>query len=159
MRAELPLPILKIHRFLLPLFVSLVVVCYLDRTSLAFAALQLCNKDWFNAKVYGLGSGVFYAGYVAFQIPSNLMLNRVGAKIWLPIITAAWGAVATCCIFISSPASFYALRLALGITEAGAFPAMWHICGQQSLTPEDPEAEGDPENADDALPDRDVLSK
>jgi MFS family permease len=76
------------------------------------------------------GSGMFYAGYVAFQIPSNLMLSKVGAKIWLPIITAAWGAAATCCIFISSPASFYALRLALGITEAGAFPAMWHICGQ-----------------------------
>ncbi|WIA13561.1 hypothetical protein OEZ85_007128 [Tetradesmus obliquus] len=129
--APLPAPVKKTHKALLPLFVSLVVVTYLDRTSLAFAALQLCNTDWFNAKVYGLGSGVFYAGYVLFQIPSNLLLCRLGARLWLPLITAAFGMVAVCsALFIRGPASFYALRLALGITEAGVFPGMWHICGQ-----------------------------
>uniref|UniRef100_A0A383WNY5 Major facilitator superfamily (MFS) profile domain-containing protein n=1 Tax=Tetradesmus obliquus TaxID=3088 RepID=A0A383WNY5_TETOB len=129
--APLPAPVKKTHKALLPLFVSLVVVTYLDRTSLAFAALQLCNTDWFNAKVYGLGSGVFYAGYVLFQIPSNLLLCRLGARLWLPLITAAFGMVAVCsALFIRGPASFYALRLALGITEAGVFPGIWHICGQ-----------------------------
>lgn len=73
---------------------------------------------------------MFYFSYVFCQIPSNLLLNRLGAKTWLPIITAAWGLVAVCCIFISGPASFYALRLALGAAEAGAFPGMWHVCGQ-----------------------------
>jgi ACS family tartrate transporter-like MFS transporter len=63
---------------------------------------------------------VFYAGYVLFQIPSNLLLSRLGAKLWLPLITAAFGAVAVCsALFINGPGSFYALRLALGITEAG----------------------------------------
>ncbi|KAF6250989.1 major facilitator superfamily domain-containing protein, partial [Scenedesmus sp. NREL 46B-D3] len=129
--AALPAPIRKTHKALLPLFVSLVIVTYLDRTSLAFAALQLCSTDWFNAKVYGLGSGVFYAGYVLFQIPSNLLLSRLGAKLWLPLITAAFGTVAVCsALFIQGPTSFYALRLALGVTEAGVFPGMWHVCGQ-----------------------------
>eukprot|EP00879_Flechtneria_rotunda_P032396 GHRR01035596.1.p1 GENE.GHRR01035596.1~~GHRR01035596.1.p1 ORF type:complete len:541 (+),score=194.41 GHRR01035596.1:415-2037(+) len=129
-QTRLPEPVKKIHCGLLPLFVCLVVVCYLDRTSLAFAALQLCNEPWFNPKVYGLGSGVFYFGYVLFQIPSNLLLNRLGAKTWLPFITAAWGLVATCCILIHSPASFYVLRFFLGVAEAGAFPGMWAVCGQ-----------------------------
>lgn len=143
---------------------------------------------------------MFYAGYVLFQVPSNLVLAKLGARIWLPCITAAWGVVATCCIFIKGvvaaampsmqygpgrcqtaaarkgprlsrvcsgfpcscagsclrrprgllrrgasqlvtcmclcaapgPASFYALRLALGVAESGAFPAMWHLCGQVS---------------------------
>lgn len=66
------------------------------------------------------GSGVFYVSYVLCQIPSNLLLSRLGAKLWLPMITAAFGAVSLCSgLFIKSPASFYALRLALGITEAG----------------------------------------
>lgn len=66
------------------------------------------------------GSGVFYAGYVLFQIPSNLLLSRLGAKLWLPLITAAFGTVAVCsALFIQGPTSFYALRLALGVTEAG----------------------------------------
>jgi hypothetical protein len=65
---------------------------------------------------------VFYAGYVLFQIPSNLLLSRLGAKLWLPLITAAFGAVAVCsALFIQGPGSFYALRLALGITEAGGW--------------------------------------
>jgi ACS family tartrate transporter-like MFS transporter len=73
------------------------------------------------------GSGVFYAGYVLFQIPSNLLLSRLGAKLWLPLITAAFGTVAVCsALFIKGPASFYALRLALGITEAGR-------CGERHL--------------------------
>lgn len=97
---------------------------------LLVARLLLCAPTLLAARLCLQGSGVFYAGYVLFQIPSNLMLNRVGAKIWLPLITAAWGTVATCCIFISSPGSFYALRLALGVAEAGAFPGLWHVCGQ-----------------------------
>jgi MFS family permease len=83
------------------------------------------------------GSGVFYAGYVLFQIPSNLLLSRLGAKLWLPLITAAFGAVAVCsALFIRGPGSFYALRLALGITEAGGLlrckglVRIWRVRGQ-----------------------------
>lgn len=83
-------------------FVALVVTSYLDRTSLAFAALQLCHEPWFTPRVYGIGAGLFTLGYVVCQVPSNLVLSHVGARMWLPVITAAWGVVAACCVFISS---------------------------------------------------------
>lgn len=120
----------KIHWALLPLFIATVVFCYLDRTSLAFAALQLCDEEWFTPETYGFGSGVFYWGYVLFQIPSNLMLTRVGAPRWLGFIIFAWGIVSACCCLMDSRASFFILRLLLGITEAGAFPGLWYLAGQ-----------------------------
>ncbi len=73
---------------------------------------------------------MFYLGYVFFQIPSNLALARLGARAWLPTITAAWGAVAVMTAAVRGPASFYAARFALGVAEAGAFPGMWAVCGQ-----------------------------
>jgi ACS family tartrate transporter-like MFS transporter len=112
----------KLHWNVLSLFVAVVVCCYLDRTALSFAALQLCAQPWFTPATYGLGAGLFYTSYVALQIPSNLVLRRLSAPVWLGAIIAAWGVVAACCALISGPASFYALRVLLGAAEAGAFP-------------------------------------
>lgn len=80
--------------------------------------------------MFGLGAAAFTASYTALQVPSNLVLQRVGAKAWLPAITAAWGAVSVASAAIRGPASFLALRALLGAAEAGCFPAMWAVCGE-----------------------------
>ncbi|KAF8060013.1 ttuB [Scenedesmus sp. PABB004] len=127
--APAPPAVGKVHRHVLPLLVALVVVNYLDRTALAFAALQLCDTAWFDARVMGVGAALFYASYVTFQIPANLALTRLGPRFWLPAIAAAWGAAAAGGAAVASPAGFYAQRLALGAAEAGCFPAVWAVCG------------------------------
>lgn len=119
--------IAKLHVALLPLCVLVVVCCYLDRTALAFAALQLCEEAWLTPQAYGLGSGMFFIGYVIFQIPSNMMLTRVGPARWLAIIIFAWGVIAACFSLIRSQAAFFTLRFLLGVAEAGAFPGLWYI--------------------------------
>lgn len=116
----------KLHVHLLPCFLLVVLFCYLDRTALAFAALQLCHLQWYSPALYGLGSGIFYAGYVLCQIPSTFIMTHVGPSIWLPIIMLTWGALAAACAAISGPATFVGIRLLLGIAESGAFPTMWY---------------------------------
>lgn len=112
-------------RLLPPLFfVSL--CCQLDRSNLSFAALQMRHDlPWFSRSVQGLGSGLFFIGYLA-QIPANLACVALGPRRWLPLILLAWGAVAACFAAVRGTASFLALRLLLGVAEAGAYPCIMY---------------------------------
>jgi ACS family tartrate transporter-like MFS transporter len=114
----------KLTRRLLPFLFLLYIVNYLDRINVGFAALQMRGQLGFSDKVYGLGAGIFFAGYFFFQVPSNLALARVGARKWIAVIMVLWGAVSAAMIFVATPRSFYLLRFLLGATEAGFFPGM-----------------------------------
>jgi ACS family tartrate transporter-like MFS transporter len=116
--------ILKVRRRLIPFLFILYVVSYLDRINVGFAALQMNQDLGFSDVVYGLGAGIFFLSYVAFEVPSNLILERVGVRIWIARIMISWGFVSAAMMFVQGPASFYALRFLLGAAEAGFFPGM-----------------------------------
>ncbi|HTM43272.1 MAG TPA: MFS transporter, partial [Terriglobales bacterium] len=111
-------------RRLIPFLFLLYIVAYLDRINVGFAALQMQSQLHLNDEVYGLGAGLFFAGYFIFQVPSNLLLERVGARRWLAALMVAWGMISSSMIFIRTPHSFYALRFLLGAAEAGFFPGV-----------------------------------
>lgn len=114
----------KVALRLLPFLFFLYVVAYLDRINVGFAALQMQSELRFNDAVYGLGSGIFFVGYFFFQVPSNLVLARVGARRWIAVLMVLWGVVSCSMVFIHSPMSFYTLRFLLGAAEAGFFPGI-----------------------------------
>jgi ACS family tartrate transporter-like MFS transporter len=116
--------ITKLTRRLLPFLFLLYIVAYLDRINVGFAALQMQKQFGFSDAVYGLGAGVFFAGYFFFQVPSNLALAQVGPRRWIAALMVVWGAISSAMVFISGPRSFYALRFFLGAAEAGFFPGM-----------------------------------
>eukprot|EP00198_Chlamydomonas_reinhardtii_P001269 XP_001690604.1 predicted protein [Chlamydomonas reinhardtii] len=111
---------------ILPLFCLISGACYIDRTNLAFASLQLNRDLGFNAQVYGLGSGMFFLGYSLFMIPSNALVTKLGAPRLLGILVTTWGCVAASFTSLTSARQFYWLRFLLGAAEAGAFPGMWY---------------------------------
>jgi len=113
-----------VSRRLLPFLFLLYVVAYLDRMNVAFAALQMQKQLGFNALVYGRAAGMFFLGYFVFQVPSNLILARVGARRWIVILMVSWGIVSSSLIFVTTPRSFYILRFCLGLAEAGFFPGI-----------------------------------
>ncbi len=123
---------------LLPFLFLLYVVAYLDRINVGFAALQMRQELNFNDNVYGLGSGIFFAGYFVFQLPSNLALQRVGARRWIALLMILWGCISASNMLVSTPRSFYILRFLLGAAEAGFFPGM--ILYFRSWFPEDTRA-------------------
>jgi MFS transporter, ACS family, tartrate transporter len=97
---------------------------YIDRVNISFAALQM-NRDLdFSATVYGFGAGLFFLGYAACEVPSNLLLYRFGARRWLARIMVTWGIVAMAMVFVRTPTQFYVGRFALGVAEAGFFPGV-----------------------------------
>lgn len=114
----------KVDRHLIPWFFSLGVCCYLDRTNLAFAAVQLSQHLGLSCATYGLGAGLFFLGY-SFQVPSNMMLARLGAPTWLSTMVIVWGCVAAAFSVTTSTAMFLTLRVALGLAECGTFPGIW----------------------------------
>ena len=114
----------KLTRRLLPFLFLLYIVAYLDRINVGFAALQMKGQLAFSDKVYGLGAGIFFAGYFLFQVPSNLALARFGARRWIAVIMVVWGVISASMIFVGTPRSFYLLRFLLGVAEAGFFPGM-----------------------------------
>ncbi|CAL5219790.1 g1695 [Coccomyxa viridis] len=116
----------KLNRHLLPPLVLITLLNYIDRSNLAFAALQLNQSLGFTEKVYGIGSSIFFIGYALFQVPSNIVMIRLGPRVWLPIIIVAWGVVATLFAGLKSATDFYVLRLLLGVAESGSFPGMWY---------------------------------
>ena len=118
----------KIAWRILPLIMFIAILNYLDRANIAFAALQM-NKDLgFTASVYGFGAGIFFIGYCLFEIPSNLIMSRVGARIWLSRIMVTWGIIATATAWITGETSFYVMRFLLGVAEAGFLPAIMYYC-------------------------------
>ncbi len=114
----------KVTRRLLPFLFVLYVVCFLDRVNLGFAALQMNQDLGFTPAVYGFGAGIFFLGYVLCEVPSNLILARIGARKWIARIMITWGIVASAMMFIRGPLSLYAFRFLLGAAEAGFFPGM-----------------------------------
>ncbi len=118
----------KVHWRLLPLLFLSYIIAYVDRINVGFAKLHLrevlgVDATVFNS-VYGLGAGLFFIGYFLFEVPSNLILHRVGARVWIARIMIVWGLVSMAMMFIHSTASFYAMRFLLGAAEAGFFPGV-----------------------------------
>lgn len=97
---------------------------FIDRVNVSFAAAQMQRDLGFSAYVYGLGAGIFFIGYCLFEVPSNLILHRVGARRWIGRIMISWALIAGAMAFIKDARGFYALRLLLGIAEAGFFPGI-----------------------------------
>jgi MFS transporter, ACS family, tartrate transporter len=116
--------IARVRRRLIPFMFLLYIVAYLDRINIGFAALQMNRDLGFSDAVYGLGAGIFFVGYVLFEVPSNLILHRVGARRWIARIMVSWGVVSAGMMFAHSVAAFYTMRFLLGVTEAGFFPGM-----------------------------------
>jgi D-galactonate transporter len=114
----------RLTRRLIPFLFLLYIVSYLDRINVGFAALQLNQALNFDPAVFGLGAGIFFIGYFLFEIPSNLIMERVGARIWIARILLTWGIISSATMFVRGPLTFYALRFLLGIAEAGFFPGM-----------------------------------
>lgn len=114
----------KITRRIVPLLFVLYLVAYLDRINVAFGALQMQHQLHFNDSVYGLGAGVFFIGYLLLQVPSNLMLQRVGARRWICVLMIVWGTISISTAFVSTVKSFYLVRFLLGAAEAGFFPGI-----------------------------------
>jgi MFS transporter, ACS family, tartrate transporter len=116
--------LVKLRWKLLPFLFLLYVVGYLDRINVGFAALQMKDRLNFSESVYGLGASIFFVGYFLFQVPSNLILQRVGARRWIATLMVAWGIVSSSMLFIDTPKTFYILRFMLGVAEAGFFPGV-----------------------------------
>jgi len=114
----------RIRWRLIPFLLLLFVVAYLDRVNIGFASLQMNEALGFSSSVYGLGAGIFFVGYFLFEVPSNLILERVGARVWIARIMITWGLISAGMLFIKGPASFYVLRFLLGAAEAGFFPGI-----------------------------------
>ena len=124
MTPELARAVAAVRRRLIPFLFLLYIVAYLDRINVGFASLQMKPALGFSDATYGLGAGIFFLGYVAFEIPSNVMLARIGARIWIARIMITWGIVSIATMFIRSANAFYALRFLLGAAEAGFFPGI-----------------------------------
>jgi MFS transporter, ACS family, tartrate transporter len=125
--ADKDLETTTIHRVywrIIPLFFVMMFFNYLDRINIGFAALRMNQDLGFGPAVFGFGASIFFVGYMVLEVPSNLMLHRVGARLWLARILISWGMVATCMAFASSAWSFYLLRLGLGVAEAGFMPGV-----------------------------------
>ena len=115
---------------LLPFLLLLFACNYLDRTNVSIAALQMNRDLGFSASAYGFGTGIFFLGYALFEVPSNLILARVGARRWIARIMISWGLIASAMMFVRTPAQFYTLRVLLGIAEAGFFPGIVYYLGE-----------------------------
>ncbi len=114
----------KVTWRLIPFLFVLYVIAWLDRVNVGFAGLQMNTDLGFSSTVFGFGSGIFFLGYCLFEIPSNIILERVGARLWISRIMVTWGLVSAGLMFVRTPAAFYLLRFLLGVAEAGFFPGV-----------------------------------
>ena len=120
----------KVSRRLIPYLSVLYVAAYLDRINIGFAQLQMKSALGFSDTVYGLGAGIFFLGYFLFEVPSNLILARIGARVWIARIMITWGLISSAMAIVRTPAEFYALRFLLGVAEAGFFPGVIYYLSQ-----------------------------
>jgi ACS family tartrate transporter-like MFS transporter len=116
--------IAKTARRLIPFLVLCYAVNFLDRVNVGYAALAMNADLGFTPSIYGIGAGIFFVGYILFEIPSNLALKRFGARIWIARIMVSWGLIATAMALVSGETSFYVMRFLLGVAEAGFFPGI-----------------------------------
>jgi MFS transporter, ACS family, tartrate transporter len=114
----------KVYLRILPLAMIVYFFCYLDRINISFAALQMNASIGLTAAAYGLSSTAFYLGYCIFEVPSNVILDKVGARIWIARIMITWGLASGATAFVTGPTSFLVVRFLLGLSEAGLFPGI-----------------------------------
>ena len=114
----------KISWRLIPYIFILYILAYLDRVNVGFAAVEFKRDLHLSNSVYGLGAGIFFLGQLLFDLPSNLLLGKVGPRLWIARIMITWGIIATCMMFVKGAHSFYIMRFLLGVSEAGFFPGM-----------------------------------
>jgi D-galactonate transporter len=114
----------KVARRLIPFLMICYLGAYLDRVNVGFAKLQMLNDLRFSETVYGLGAGIFFLGYFLFEVPSNVILHKVGARNWLARIMLTWAVISAGFAFVTTPTSFYVLRFLLGLAEAGFAPGV-----------------------------------
>jgi len=117
----------QVMRRLVPLLGLIYMVAYIDRQNIAYAKLQMVSALGLSEAAYGLGAGLFFLGYFLFEVPSNLLLERVGARAWFARIMASWGVVTVLLAFAHSEGAFYLLRFLLGLCEAGFFPGVLYV--------------------------------
>jgi sugar phosphate permease len=114
----------KVMWRLIPLLILCYAIAYLDRVNVGFAKLQMLSDLKFSETVYGLGAGMFFVGYVLFEVPSNFALLRVGPRIWISRVMVTWGIISALTMYVTTPFQFYGLRFLLGVAEAGFIPAI-----------------------------------
>ncbi|HEX3758435.1 MAG TPA: MFS transporter [Kofleriaceae bacterium] len=118
----------RVRRHVLPLLTLCYFVAFIDRVNVGFAALSMNADLGFTPVTYSWGAGIFFLGYFVFEVPSNLILERVGARLWIARIMITWGIVSMAMAAVRGPISFFALRFLLGVAEAGFFPGMiFHV--------------------------------
>jgi MFS transporter, ACS family, tartrate transporter len=128
----------KVTWRLIPFLFVLYVIAWLDRVNVGFAGLQMNADLGFSSTVFGFGSGIFFLGYCLFEIPSNIILERVGARIWIARIMVTWGLISAGLMLVRTPPLFYILRFLLGAAEAGFFPgviyylSLWYPAAQRA---------------------------
>jgi MFS family permease len=120
----------KVGARVIPFLALLYFAAFIDRSNVSFAAEGMNRDLGFSAYVYGLGAGIFFIGYVLFEVPSNLILHRVGARRWIARIAITWALVAVAMVFVKSATSFYIVRFLLGVAEAGFFPGVIYYLTQ-----------------------------
>ncbi|WHO75363.1 MFS transporter [Rhizobium sp. BT03] len=114
----------KVFWRIVPFLMLCYVVAYLDRVNVGFAKLQMSSELGLSEAAYGIGAGIFFIGYFLFEVPSNVIMNRVGARMWIARIMVTWGIISAAFMFTSSETVFYVLRFLLGVAEAGFFPGI-----------------------------------
>lgn len=114
----------KVTWRLLPFLLLCYITAYLDRVNIGFAKLQMLGDLHFSEAVYGLGAGIFFIGYFLFEVPSNIILHRIGARVWIARVMLTWAVISAAMMFVKTPGAFYVLRFLLGVAEAGLFPGL-----------------------------------
>jgi ACS family tartrate transporter-like MFS transporter len=114
----------RVRRRLLPFLFLLYIFCWLDRSNIGIAALQMNSELKISSAAFGFGAGIFFLSYSLFEVPSNLILARVGARRWLARIAITWGLLACAMMWVRTPQQFYVVRFLLGMAEAGFFPGV-----------------------------------
>lgn len=109
---------------IVPYIMLLYFIAFLDRVNIGFASLTMNQDLGLSSTAFGLGAGIFFVGYFLFEVPSNLILHKVGARIWIARVMVTWGLVSGCMAFVQGETSFYILRFLLGVAEAGFFPGI-----------------------------------
>jgi ACS family tartrate transporter-like MFS transporter len=109
---------------LVPLILAMYIAAFLNRVNVSFAALTMNQDLGFSPEVFGWGTGIFFLGYLVFEVPSNLIMEKVGARLWLSRIMITWAIVSMAFAFVQGPVSFFVLRFLLGVAEAGFYPGV-----------------------------------
>lgn len=114
----------KVFRRLIPFLGLLYIVAFLDRVNIGFAALSMNHELGFSNAIYGFGAGIFFIGYFMMEVPGNLIMSKVGARLWIARILVTWGIISGLTAWVSTPMQFYVLRFLLGVAEASFFPGI-----------------------------------